>query len=498
MITSKKFAMNERPSTTLSPLTKPRLAFLSHSVTGAILAAGLILLLVTWFFAIQAAYWRHDAFYYIDAPAVLQKVREEGRWLNYLLYDGLRALPGWLCWTLNILCVGAGLWTIARAIGLPRLAAASISVTILLFPGFYEQNTWPESILPGCLLFMLTAMAARRWGWWIVPLTGPLFFATIPYFYFMLPLIFLAGAPAPAFRAAAAIIGKCVVWGVGLIAGYLIAAGINAFVFGHFGLELSDWRLPRPAKDLSSLLDNISRSSLGLLANVFLWLPTAGVLTLIGALLISVLGFARARRIELNNLAGAALAALVMVLPFLIVIPSGILVQSRSLLPMAAGLIWLPVMLSAGAARPAIIAALGLFIGLPSGWQALQATRWYAEFSQAHIENIRSVLPAGAGTFDWVYIDIPDAGAYGARVQGTLPPGVTRQYFQEDLVGPDRLVTPLRELGATMIVPCQFWPHERCEAVRQRAPSQGNCGDPAHGAVCALAEGGDLLISVQP
>lgn len=449
-------------------------------------------------YGLQIGHWRHDSFLYISEDVAALKARQEGRWLNFLLFDALQFVPGHLAWLLNLICVGAASFFIARGFGLSIQHGLALSLCWLLFPGLQEQNTWPVTTLPASVLFLAGVVTLPRIGWYWAPVFGVLLFATIPSFYFILPLVILSDYRNDDWRGFFVMAGKGLVWGLGLIAGYGVSAWFNWQEFGSFGFEIAEWREPHPAHDLPALWRNVLRYAHFFPTHVFQWLPSFGAWALLAAYFMAAPGFFKDKRFAPAALVKASYAGVVMLAPYLVLLGVGIVLQHRSLLPMAVGLLALPVLLAPINLRGAVIALMLIGVGLPSGWDSLQGTRWFSEFTRVNIRNVAHALDRYPRAFPLVVVDAPDIAGYVAGVQRQIPIGLNHLYFQEFLTEPDRVIAAFAELGASSTIPCQLWEHEKCALIREKIANRNACQDNI-GQVCVIGvEDAHLLVALRP
>jgi len=463
---------------------------------GLILA--LLMLATSIFYGLQIGHWRHDAFLYISKDVAALKVQQEGRWLNYLLFDVLQFIPGHLAWFLNLIFIGVGFYLVSKELGFSALHSSIFTLCCIMFPGLHEQNTWPVTSLPASVLFLIAVMAITRISWLLTPAFGILFFATIPSLYFILPLAILKNYEDKSWRGFLAMAGKGVLWGFGMIAGYLVSAFYNWQKFGMFGFEVASWRDPHPAHDLASLSANVARYAELFTGHVFEWLPTWGVWSLLLTIVFVGAGIIADRKIKPDFIVKTSYVIVVMISPYLVLLGIGILLQFRSLLPMAVGILAFPAILAPAHARQVVMALLIFGIGLPSGWTSLQGTRWYSEFTRINVRNVEEALPRRPSAYSYLVVDIPDIEGYVKGIQDQMPSGLSPLYYQEFMTQPDRVISAFTELGAQTIIPCQIWNHEKCSIIRARIADGTACEDNL-GQVCVIGmEENYLLVSMRP
>jgi len=463
--------------------------------------AGLLVVL-SW--GLTIAFWRHDEVAYLSDRGSLIRVAAEGRWVNFLAHPITRRIDPTLAWVANVLLVAAALYLIFRRLLDDRLAGFNLAIVGALFPGFVDQNTWPCTTLPASVIFLSSVVGVQRFGPWILLVSGILSFGSLSYFYYVLPLAFLPLKELEVFGDAADFVVPGVVWAAGLVLGLLVASTINLIFIGQFGIQLESWRRAHPATDLASLMENVTTYGSQIANDIGQWLPIP-LLLLMGMVVIGCLTFKRYRRRCIGTaLMGGSYASVVLLSPFMTVVPLGILVSFRSLLPLAVGTIALPFMLTDRAAHRPLLVATMVAIGLPSYALSSAGTEWFAKSTRAHGEIIAHAIATAGAKPSIVVVDARDYPKYFKRVQQEEGLGA-QPFFMETLDEPKRLIPAFWELGFHVVHMCPrsgqvatYQPDVACAAYLQRVSSAGTCREDSR-PVCVVDEQkGVLTLRLMP
>lgn len=198
--------------------------------------------------------------YYVDFTF---KLREEGRWIDYLLHDSLRQIP---------LPIGAALYVglgwllsfrIARNFCSDLTCAIVAASLIVISTPFVEQSLWPVSLLPTLLAMVLIERLSRTTvsHRLIYLLGGALIFGSMQNYYFLIPLFFMGKFE----YEYTSIKQKCfmmldhfVFWIIGSVVGVVVALLVVHIITGQTGIEPASWRKPMPIHNIYDVSRNIS------------------------------------------------------------------------------------------------------------------------------------------------------------------------------------------------------------------------------------------------
>jgi hypothetical protein len=210
---------------------------------------------------LQIHIWRHDELLYIGNSYEF-KLREEGRWFNYLLFPLLRKIPGDISAILNLLFFqGFCLIAINRIVKNFPYALLASFLCIQIFP-FFDQIQWPVTSLPSfALLFLASLVVDRLKPMAFYSIFGILYLGSLANFYFLLPFLhypliqdapFTEGVKKYAFTIFP-------LWCLGFILGTFASLSLVFVLTGQVGLEIASWRKPHPINSAMDLYSNFRR-----------------------------------------------------------------------------------------------------------------------------------------------------------------------------------------------------------------------------------------------
>lgn len=419
----------------------------------AVAAAALVGVLVVGTFAVlgDLVVWGHDEVHYWGGFA--QKLVEDGRWINYLLRDVLRAQPPatWaLAWFVGWT---AFFYRAARELGLPRPESWMLAGIVLMTFPYVEQLLWPATAFPGLLALLALQLAARR-GLPVPAICligGVALFGAIQSYYFLLPLLFLA----PLFDASAGVgqrwrrfVGCMGWWVAGAAVGVLSMSIAVWLLVGQFGVEPASWRQVQRIEQAADVLRNLRHVEGWFEVFARTLRASLGLDQLALLVLLAAIGLPRIRRLP-AALPGIALLAAVALGFFAMSVPLAPVIHGRSLVAMSAAVV-VAVMLVAGRGDAARVA--GCVVALALAWHAsLVANRVLQEH---HVDTryiarkLEAVLPAKPAAYSRV------------EVHGLLPAGeASAAFFNE----PSRLLAITIAAGARGYRDCRMPGQPVCE-----------------------------------
>jgi hypothetical protein len=225
-----------------------------------VFASFLLILVLDQLFAVRI--WRHDAMYYLGNSYEF-KLREEGRWLNYILFPYLKRIPGWLGAVMNLAFFQGFCLILAQRIVLDRSYALLISFLFVQILPLYDQILWPATTLPSMALLFLSALVIdhiRRSIYYL--LAGILFLGGMANLYFLLPLLHFPQVRKTSLSQGVKeyILGIFPYWIGGFIAGSLFLLILVRALTGQTGLAIASWREPHPIGSFGDLLVNLSQA----------------------------------------------------------------------------------------------------------------------------------------------------------------------------------------------------------------------------------------------
>lgn len=212
-------------------------------------AAGILMFLVTveYTLLLDRCVYAHDSLLHISS--YFGKLCQEGRWVNYYLYDGLKYIPVHLALLLSWVCFSVFAYKVGRSFLDVRFSLL-LAMFCLLVPQTHALADWPLTLLT---MYVLAGAAACT----VPALPKPLFFliygilfaGCVSNLYFCLPLLFLRDDPK-------GILKTLLYWIMGYVVGHCFAQGVVYFHTDHF-IQLGDWRKQNYVTDMSSLWNNV-------------------------------------------------------------------------------------------------------------------------------------------------------------------------------------------------------------------------------------------------
>lgn len=204
----------------------------------------------------------HDAMPYMDS--YVAKFTEEGRWINFALYDFLCTLPAPLAIALcNVFIFIFGL-QVARGLKFDLFYALCFALIFVNVPNFTMLFKWPMTLISSTLALAVFGLLKDKFSRnKLLLCSGVVLFATYPGFYFLMPLLFIKQVSEESYPD---LIKFVLMWILGYALGFAVAQGTVYFYTmlaterAHF-IELAEWRQATPLTDLTALVTNVARSA---------------------------------------------------------------------------------------------------------------------------------------------------------------------------------------------------------------------------------------------
>lgn len=219
----------------------------------------LLLLLAVMFVTLCVAHIETCTFAHDDLPYLPEydnKVKGEGRWLNWILYPLFKYLNGHACLFVGIGCLAYFVYTCTKGIS-NRVTAVLAAVAACLIPSFNMLLDWPTTTLPALILLAVAAWSYNKISIaYYFAIFGILMGGVLQSPYMLLPFLFLRESNEKLLR----IIGF---WIGGYILGYLVSQVATYAMFGQF-IQLAAWRKPHYITNTTALIENICRTSTNL------------------------------------------------------------------------------------------------------------------------------------------------------------------------------------------------------------------------------------------
>ena len=186
------------------------------------------------------------------------KLIEEGRWLNYLLHDVLRAIPLHV-WSITLVATAfLFFYMLLEQTNISRTVCALFATCAITSVPFVSQSLWPATFFPSIisLLFVLSIKDNIGYKTTYI-LSGILLFGGLQNLYFMVPILFLDKFLSPSVQIKT-IFHHMLWWTAGCVAGICISLVMVFIITGQIGLEVAEWRQTNPIHDLQSAINNLN------------------------------------------------------------------------------------------------------------------------------------------------------------------------------------------------------------------------------------------------
>jgi hypothetical protein len=361
--------------------------------------------------------WRSDSLYYVDARDYAHKVTREGRWLIYLLFDALKALPGQLLWLLGHVAGAGFAYRVARVHGLDSAMAFLFAALAAQIPSIWGQSFWPAATFPALVLTLLASLLCSRLPMAIFyGLFGVLFFGVNQQYYFLLPVLHLPWVLASLEGSLRATLRLLLYWVLGFFGGCLVSLSVVFLASGEVGFPIDAWRQPHYVNDFRSLLDNVASRG-GLLAEhlgVLLDLAPAGLALLVAAAL-SVLG-----RSGSNVLARLVILSAVGLAIYAVTIPIGVRVDFRSVTPLFLAILAFCFLDSPSRAHRVFYPVGVLLVFVPFWGVNLDNVLWFRGVNDAYRAELIRVTPQPPASYNGLVIVGGDARSLQARIEDSI------------------------------------------------------------------------------
>lgn len=211
---------------------------------------------------INIKFWMHDsAFYFAN---YIGKLKEEGRWINYLLFNVIREINPIVSILIHMLCLGYFSYKISNNIVKDEKISFMFSLAVISIPNFYSQIVWPVTSLPAFLfLFFLPYLSSKLSKIQLFLISSIIFFGTFSNYYFLLPLIYLPEFYSKEFSKENLIkfLKEIILpWVICFLIGYISANIITYLITGQL-ITLASWRKATPINSISQLVKNFEKIS---------------------------------------------------------------------------------------------------------------------------------------------------------------------------------------------------------------------------------------------
>ena len=417
-------------------------------------------------------------------------IADEGRWLHALLLPPLQYLSGKLAVYLNLAFLLGFLLICARRCGARPAYAFSFAVLGLqAMPVTFQLAVWPVITLPSTALLLAAAFAVKRLPTWpFYAIFGVLFIGCIFTYYFLLPLLHLSLLAHGSARAGPRALVQRVFcpWVGGFLLGQgvmlAIVYGFTLLVFGsgQVGLDIADWRQPRPSVSYDALVENAARATGALLEHLRVF--TAYRLDVAFA---ALAGLAIVLSGQVRDIPGKTLAFAVVLSFYCSIIFVGIDVDIRMGVASAAGVAAI-YFLPPSRRRAVYAAQIALLCGLLVLWGAtsINTILWRVGVTEAYRMDLLRASPSPPDAYEGVIIvglrDSIRAMTRRIEHERGLPPWPWPAFRLEMPGVGDGLRWPAvaAAAGFRRARYCEAWyPHPVCQEALRLAAANGD----AHG-----------------
>lgn len=343
--------------------------------------------------------YRHDSLYYWTQKGYLGKVASEGRWLNYLLYPIVTKVPG-IVWSVFVLLAFAGyMFAVFHAWSKSFYYALLSALLFMQIPPFFAMIQWPATAAPSLMVLLLSLFFLKRLSVFVYFLLfGVLFFGSFSNLYYLLPLAYLGRLSAEGVP----ITSKTVLyrlipaWAAGFFVGYGVANIVTFFYVGHY-IELAQWRHPHYVKSWSDLVGNASSSLYSFERYIHSIFSTPWIT---GGYLFAAV--AAIYRRKMTNLMWTSLVVMaILLVHFIVVIPSGIVVSPRTIIATWVGVLALVLFIPSVSKRQMVVLVPLMIVMTYSLYrQNHMNMQWYATLTNLYYDALVKESPLPPGMYE--------------------------------------------------------------------------------------------------
>jgi len=442
--------------------------------------------------------FRHDSIHYLGN--YLYKLKGEGRWINYLLFPYLKAIPGQAAAFLNILfffsfcSIAFYKWT------KNHLYSLSLALLFIQIYPLYSQILWPATHLPAFTILLLAALLAPRLPLFVFySLFGLLFLGTMSNFYYLLPLLHLNRLDASSLQKNIRIVVLKIipVWAMGFVFGYLVIIMMIYLLSGQHGMVIDPWRSPHYIQNIHDLTDNIQRSFSSLAIHVHniapgYWRPAA----LIAALLVGLSGQRKQQYIPMILLAVAIVLS-----HYVIILPVSIVIVERTVIATWAGIMASAFLIpSIEKWQRSLVVPIIALLSVSFYMHNHQSLKWYTTITNTYHDMLRTTSPLPPHQYAGVILQSDD------KELAALNRALERKFnltkgAQEDLDQDYRWKPAAIKAGFKDIHLCGNDASTRCKKLTERVtePDTPDTPDtPGLYQIIGTSDSGYLVIKINP
>jgi len=402
--------------------------------------------------AMNYGFWRHDDIRYLHRFD--HKFLQEGRWLNYVFFDGLSRTDPKIWWAVNFVLMACFLWFLVCRYSEDRLSRVLLLGTLLAAPGLYALMNWPGVMVLLSLLLVLSTLVVDRVPYPVFLLVfSILSFGINSLAIYFLPMFYLHKR-FDNWRSGLIWWSQFVLWwGLSFVVGYGIA---NLLVWLKFGktIELAVWRQPHPASSFDQLLENAIRNARLFANHVSDFFPFFEFLVAGAAVFLTIAFMRRTPRASWSGLCiFVAMGFAMAIAHYVITLKHGISISHRTVFSVYWGGVLAFWGLTFLGWRPLICILMFGCIGLPAWYASYSHVAWFSQTTRGIAATVREAMPAPLHTYKRVIVDGRDFEGFYARQTEALPKkaGIVFERFDEDY----RWTAALSEEGAARVLLCR-------------------------------------------
>ena len=348
--------------------------------------------------------WRHDAIYYHESYEY--KLKTEGRWINYFLYDFLKFIPPHLSIILRLSSVFTFVYMASFRLSGTKFYSLFLGLSVLQMPPLYPNLLWPTAQLAGWLFLGLSSLVVDKFKvstFFVI--FSILSFGTSSVFHFLILLLFIGPLYDGSSQDTSHLskFSKLIfLWIITFIFGYIVSNVMVYLLTGQYGMRLADWRKPHYVTSLDDLVMNAG-SALNYL-KYHLSIIMSLNRRFIHLLLIALFGLMAISRKSLYYIVIPLLVALSV---YVSTIPVGIIISFRTVIPLFAGLMFVffvaPRMKSY---EKLFLTLLCLAISFKASYYSYDMLNWYRNITTVYATELSKVIDRKTQDIDKVVFSI--------------------------------------------------------------------------------------------
>ena len=435
--------------------------------------------------AMNYGFWRHDDIRYLHRFD--HKFLQEGRWLNYVFFDGLSRTDPKIWWAVNFVLMACFLWFLVCRYSEDRLSRVLLLGTLLAAPGLYALMNWPGVMVLLSLLLVLSTLVVDRVPYPVFLLVfSILSFGINSLAIYFLPMFFLHKS-FDTWRSGLIWWSRFVLWwGLSFVVSYGVA-NLLAWLRSGKTIELAAWRQPHPASSFDQLFENVAWNARLFANHVSDFFPFFEYLVAGAAVFLTLAIIRQAPRASWSGLCVfVAMGFAMAIAHYVITVKHGIFISHRTVFTVYWGGVLAFWGLTFLGWRPLIGILMFGLIGLPAWYASYSQVAWFSQTTRRIAATVQQTMPAPLQTYKRVIVDARDFEGFYARQTEGLPerPGPSFEHFDEHY----RWAAALSEQGASRTLLCtgveKRPDSERCEPYLKLSDA-ANC-DPARPLICVV------------